>query len=849
MPTLPPRTTVRLLVATVLLAMGGAAIILFDWWAVLPDGIEATYVGREACRECHEEDIEQWLGSDHHLAMKQATPEFVRGDFDAHDFIRVPFLQFPNLLDEKAIQLLVSQTVPTEWAVAMRTTDAELQDALFRAMPNVFADAVRLSMTNRSQVRPCEAITARYRLGRAAAKLVVAGDIDVSEPNQSRLWREGDEYFVRTDGPDGRQQAFPVKYTFGVHPLQQYLTPTVRGRLQCLSIAWDTEEKTWFHLYPDQQIPSDDVLHWTRPLQNWNYMCAECHSTNLQKNYDARTDTYHTTFSEIDVSCEACHGPGSVHVQLSEANSLFWDRRRGFGLPNLKSDDSHVEIETCAPCHSRRRVIYPGFKPGEKYLDYYIPELLDTDLYYPDGQILDEDFEYSSFIQSVMYRKGVRCTNCHDPHTTKVKFDDNRLCGQCHLAAQYDTPQHHFHPDSIQPGTRCVECHMADTTYMVVDARRDHGMNTPRPHLTTALGIPNACTRCHDDASKGETPEWAIEHVEAWYGKPKGPPHFAYALAAGREGKPEGRRMLQELARRDDENAIVRASALLLLGRYSSPQPHTTQVEGLRDSDALVRVGAVRSFQDRAAESIAEYLPPLCADPVRAVRTEAARLLCTVPTLRLSDRNRPAYEHALEEYMDAQRFLADQPAAHLNMAVVHANRGEPGRALDAYETALRLDGQFVPARLNLAMLHDQMGEKALAETQLRKVIEIEPDFAQGYYSLGLLLAEDPARRGEAVKQLQTAARLDAANSRIQYNLGLALQHLKRWGEAEQSLRAAYELAPNVPDYLHSLAILFSQQDSWAKAIACAEELVRRYPNSSQYQALLEHLRRRATDNR
>ena len=224
-------------------------------------------------------------------------------------------------------------------------------------------------------------------------------------------------------------------------------------------------------------------------------------------------------------------------------------------------------------------------------------------------------------------------------------------------------------------------------------------------------------------------------------------------------------------------------------------------------------------------------------------------MLCTVPTLRLSDRDRPAYEYALEEYMDAQRFLADQPAAHLNMAVVHANQGEPERALAAYETALRLDGQFVPARLNLAMLHDQMGEKTLAETQLRKVIEIEPDFAQGYYSLGLLLAEDNARLDEAVEQLQAAARLDAANSRIRYNLGLALQHLQRWSEAEQSLRAAYELAPNVPEYLHSLAILYSQQGSAAKAIACAEELVRRYPDSRQYRALLEHLRRQAADNR
>ncbi|MDZ7616099.1 MAG: multiheme c-type cytochrome, partial [Patescibacteria group bacterium] len=573
MPARPTRTLLRFLAVAVALAAGIATAVLFDWRTPLPEGTEATYVGRESCRECHEQEVERWHGSDHHLAMKRATPEFVRGDFEDREFVRVPFLEFPALLDAETMHLLAARTEPAEWAVAMKTAETDLQKQLFLAMTDEFAEAVRLAMANRSQVRPCDAVAARYRLGRAATDLAVERGIALPEANRSRFWRDGDKYFVQTEGPDGRQQVFPVKYTFGIEPLQQYLVALPRGRLQCLPVAWDTEEKTWFHLYPDESIPHDDMLHWTRPLQTWNYMCAECHSTNLQKNYDVRTDTYHTSFSEIDVSCESCHGPGSVHVQLSEARSLFWDRLRGFGLPNLKSEDSHVEIETCAPCHSRRRVIYPGFKPGDKYLDYYVPEMLDTDLYYADGQILDEDFEYSSFIQSVMYRKGVRCSDCHEPCTTKVKFDDNRLCGQCHLPAQYDTPRHHFHPDSSQPGTRCVECHMADTTYMVVDARRDHGMNTPRPHLTVDLGIPNACTRCHDDGSKGETPEWAVKHVEAWYGKPKGPPHFAHAIAAGRDGRPEGRRMLQEVARRDSESAIVRASALLLLGRYPSAQP------------------------------------------------------------------------------------------------------------------------------------------------------------------------------------------------------------------------------------------------------------------------------------
>ena len=111
---------------------------------------------------------------------------------------------------------------------------------------------------------------------------------------------------------------FKIAYTFGAYPLQQYLIPFRGGRLQCLTIAWDVKKQKWYHLYPNQDIPVDDWLHWTNQAQNWNSMCAECHSTNLKKGYNPVTDTYHTTWSEIDVSCEACHGPASIHVEWAQ---------------------------------------------------------------------------------------------------------------------------------------------------------------------------------------------------------------------------------------------------------------------------------------------------------------------------------------------------------------------------------------------------------------------------------------------------------------------------------------------------------------------------------------------------
>jgi len=672
----------------------------------------------------------------------------------------------------------------------------------------------------------------------------------------SKLFRRGDNYCVTTDGPTGHVETFDIRYTFGIRPLQQYLVPFAAGRVQCLPLAWDTERRRWFHLYPNEPIPHSDVLHWTRPLQNWNYMCADCHSTNLQRNYDLAANRYHTTWSEINVSCEACHGPGGLHVELAESWRYFWDRRYGLGLANFKRGDAHTEVDSCAPCHARRNVAYPGFRGGAKFLDYYLPELLDGDLYYADGQIREEDYEYGSFLQSKMYDRQIRCTDCHDPHTARlqgvdpaaprVRMADNRVCVQCHLgqhpAGKYDTPVHDHHPDRTKPGTLCVDCHMPETTYMVVDPRRDHSMRIPRPDLTVSLGIPNACNRCHHDKAKGETPAWAEDRLRQWYGARKELPHFAYAFAAGRAGKPEGERMLESVTRRKDLSPIVRASAIASLGRYAGDTAQYVAGEGLAHDDALVRLASVRSLQSLPDEELERRLAPMLRDRIRTVRMEAARILSRVPVHRFNREDRAAFDAALDEYLTGQKNLDDQPAAHLNMAVVRANLGEAKLAFAEYRTALRIDPRFVPARINLAMLYDQQGQKAEAAAELRKVIELEPKMAEAHYSLGLLLGEDESKMAEAAQALAMAARLAAENPRMHYNYGLALQKLGKAAQAEEELSMAHKLAPDVPDYLRALAILYTQQKRWTRAAACAEELVRRHPNDSELRALLEFAR-------
>ncbi len=234
-------------------------------------------------------------------------------------------------------------------------------------------------------------------------------------------------------GPTAKLHDYQVKYVFGVTPLQQYMVEFDRDaangennlpRVQVLRISWDTLKKKWFHLDPpdvtDRLAPTDD-LHWTGVAQRWNNMCADCHSTNLQKGFDLKSLNYHTTFSEIDVSCEACHGPASKHIELARQYFPGWNRQRGYGLANLKRT-AEDQIQACAPCHSRRNLIASGYHSGEKFYDYFTDQLLTSGIYYPDGQVLDEDYIHGSFIQSKMYHKGIRCTDCHDPHTARLSM-------------------------------------------------------------------------------------------------------------------------------------------------------------------------------------------------------------------------------------------------------------------------------------------------------------------------------------------------------------------------------------------------------------------------------------------
>ena len=673
----------------------------------------------------------------------------------------------------------------------------------------------------------------------------VLGDFSGTDP---RFALVGGKYVVRADGPDGVRGEFAAPYTFGVEPLQQLLVELPGARLQAFTTAWDTEKRRWFKLHSDEALAKDDSLHWTSRYQRWNAMCADCHSTGVKKGYDAASDTYQTTWAEIDVGCQACHGPGSAHVAWARAGGKSTEPAQSSDglLIDLKSADARHQVESCAPCHARRAQISKEIPYGRPFLEGFLPATLDVGLYHADGQIDGEVYEYGSFLQSKMFAAGVRCSDCHDSHSGKLAAEGNALCARCHSAQPdarfptltaklYDTPEHHHH-EAGSAGATCVGCHMPTKSYMVVDPRQDHSIRVPRPDLSVRIGSPNACNGCHVDRK----PEWAAERVATWYGPDRRQEaHFGEVFAAARAGDQSSIPALLELAVDPALPAIVRATAVGLL-EPAGPAIVPVLERAAQDADPWLRSAAASACDALPAEARLRVAEPLLSDPVLGVRIEAARVLSIVPADQVPPRAQDRIAAGLREFEASQRVQGDLPGAHLNLGIVFGNRGEDARAEAEYRTALRMDPAFLPASFNLATLLNKIGRNPDAESVLREAIAGTPEQGDLHYSLGLLLAED-GRLEQAAQELGRAAALLPERPRVRYNHGLALLRAGKQAEAELALRSAYALARRDPQIVHALTLFYTQTSNWQRALPLARELVALAPEDPGAREMLARI--------
>ena len=617
--------------------------------------------------------------------------------------------------------------------------------------------------------------------------------------NNSRFIYHGDtaffyqrsgQYFVRTTDTTGFKKEFQISFTFGWQPLQQYLVRFDDGRIQVLPFCWDTRVKEkggqrWFHLYDKERISHTDELFWMGINQNWNYMCADCHTTDYAKNFTLAENKFQSSWSESRVSCESCHGPASGHMQWAEKKDMKISLK-GFAISlaskniNWKMDTarqtlfpetvikSDTLIETCARCHARATRFTDTYNYGQSFLQSHIPATADPVNYYIDGQIKEEDYEYASFLQSKMHAKGVTCINCHEPHSMKVKAIGNALCTSCHLPAKYDGTQHSFHK-TTGTGNQCVNCHMPVTTYMVIDNRLDHSIRIPRPDHSIIMGTPNACNKCHSD----KTIKWAADNFIKWYGdklpKEKSYAELMFAVSSYiKESEPS----LYELLQNRNYPAIVRATAMEQYGYYSSSRINSIIFEELKSIDPNMRLNALKALRNYPPENLLGHVEQLLYDKVAAVRMEAISLMAP-QFAKLGETDAKRFNEVMKEYITVQEQMSHRPEGYFNRAIIKNFTGNSNEAEQLYLICIQRFPEFVPAYSNLIDLYREQGKDDDAKGIADKGLLKNPGNAYLHYAMGLwhIRKKDNAN---GLAELKKAAEADPANSQMTYGYSIAL---------------------------------------------------------------------------
>ena len=772
--------------ATIFVALG----ILAIGWAYQGSGTRrpapegpAKFVGSESCAGCHQTQAGLWRGSQHARAMAHAGPDSVLGDFSDRTF---------------------------------------------------------------------------EHFGKT-----------------SKFFRKDAKYFVETDGPDGKLATFEIKFTFGVEPLQQYLIEFTDGRIQALSVAWDSRPKEqggqrWFHLYPNEPIGHDDILHWTKLNQNWNFMCAECHSTGVRKNYDAAKDRFATSWSEISVGCEACHGQGSRHVAWAQNRNSWWpfgkvddplkglsvhfDERRdvawqidpksGNSERNWKPFPLRKEVETCGLCHARRGQLSEDWIPGRWLSETHTVSPLGRGLYFADGQMQDEVYNYGSFKQSKMFAAGVTCGDCHEPHSAKLRFPGDGVCLQCHASDKFAAASHRRHA-SVEPPLACASCHMPARTYMMVDPRHDHSFRIPRPDISAKIGTPNACNGCHNDKPN----EWVAAAIERWHGPKRiGFQNFGEAFHAAWTRRPDAAALLGGVAGDSHVPGFARAAALDELAPYLSPANLKLAQARLSDPDPMVRIGALDMLENFPVQQAWPLLSPLLSDSIRGVRIRAVQILATVPAANQPPADRERFDRAAAEFVAAQKLNADRPEARVSLGNFYARQGRAADAETEFKAGLRLNPQFAAAAINLADLYRTMRRDGDGETVLRSAIQASPDSGELHHALGLALVR-LKRTEEAIPEFRLAAGLDPDQARYAYVHAVALNSTGRRDEALAVLADSLARHPEDRETLQALVSFNRDAGDYAAALAYAERMGRLTPDDRGLQALIEQLRRQAQSPR
>lgn len=677
----------------------------------------------------------------------------------------------------------------------------------------------------------------------------------------SKLYRKAGKFVIDTVDQHDQKRTFTIKYTFGHYPLQQYLVETEDGHIQALNIAWDSRDKQqggqrWFHLRADDNITTEHPFFWTRHFQNWNSRCADCHSTNVTVDYDVQSNSYDTRWSQINIGCEACHGPAGQHVVNAKDNTLradnsgftlqlpqtlTWQFQRSAAIASTDGMQNDQHVDMCGACHSLRTRLTKNAL-GKRFHDANRLQLLNDGAYFIDGQIRDEAFVLGSFMQSKMYQLGVNCSNCHNPHSGKVLVEGNGLCGQCHAPAVYDSQTHHHHAPGSE-GSACVNCHMPARTYMQVDDRRDHRFGIPNPDLSRLLGVPNACSNCHKNdkaLQHKDVDSWASTQLKQWKLTSD---NTEWAI-------------LNQRAQQSDYNVVhsisngvfrakwpdlIGASLLQQLVAMPSADVIAAANKALQHASPLIRRAAVEASEPYPAETRWTLLSPYLADSSLSVRVQIAQTLADVFS-SLADSQRPPLAALIDEYRQVLAVSAGLVGTQVSLANLEMRLGNIEQARRAYQQALRIEPNYVPALLNLADFHRGVGEHQQATVLLERALRVAPDSGGVQHSYGLMLIRK-RQYDKALHHLRQAVLQHDAQPRYAYVYAVALDNTGQTIKAIAELRDANKRWPNQYDLLLTLVLYLEKTGDIDSLVPYLQSLATLAPSSAQVRRLLAAYRR------
>lgn len=671
----------------------------------------------------------------------------------------------------------------------------------------------------------------------------------------STFFKKDSLFMINTQGPDGKHHDYEVKYTFGVYPLQQYLVIFPQGKLQVLTPFWDSRPKEmggqkWQHLYPDEFIASHDELNWARPLQNWNYMCAECHSTNVKKNYDPKTLSYNTTFDEINVSCEACHGPGDLHQKWAN-DTLQKVKNMGFVFDIMDRDPSrwnidpetakvtrtkprtsNMQVEYCGRCHSRRTQLTDEYTFGKDLEHTHQLAYLDYPLYNDDGTNNDEDYVYGSFVQSKMYQKGVTCKDCHNVHSQKLKGGRENVCFQCHMPTKYKTPSHHFHKEE-GTGASCISCHMPKITVMVVDPRSDHSIRIPRPDISVKTGATNACNNCHKD----KTNEWSLTAFKKWYGnKYDTISHYGFAFNKIRTNQPDAQIALNKVINDKNMTNIVVGTAIRFQDYNNNPLAFENLKMALSSPSPLVRRAGLESLRNLPKQQQFEYALPLVNDKVYGVSYMASSLIYDMPLENLSANQQTLVKKARKDYINQLLYWQDRSLGLSSLGVAAIGLGKLDQADAYFKKAIAKDTLNLISKINYADLKRMQGKNAECIALLSEVLSIDKTFSAAYQGLAFAYIRS-GDKAKAFKTLEIAKNTVKNDAQNHYYYAVMQNDSGKTKEAISTIMSALKTYPNNEQLLTLAYSIHSNKGETIEANAILNMLVKAFPNNKQYQQI------------